>query len=153
MRESIGTVQLYNIIIVFFFVVMTIMIGAIAYHRSFRVNIAITDSIEKYEGFNNLARSEIKDRLEVMAYSEISGSPSCPAHWGDATLHSPSSSTEDYTHDYCVYISGLESVIGPLNYRQYTIVTFVAFDIPMSGIGGIPIVSKTNKIFCFDDCG
>jgi len=170
MREAIGSVQLYNIIIIFFFLIMAIMIATVTYQRSFRVNIIIVNSIEKFEGYNHLARAEIVEGLDTIGYSKLSGSSNCPSSWGNGnnTLVSPPTMRDDYQHNYCVYESPLETVytgllddfllLGTgsggssnlLSYRQYTVVTFVAFDVPMTGLGGIPIVARTNKIYCFE---
>jgi len=158
-RESIGHIQLYNIIIVFFFLVMAILAGTTAYNRTFKVSTRIVGSIEKYEGYNALARAQIEKDLSAMAYSTLNGkTPSCPSHWGGHGLVSPTEEQADYAHNYCVYRSDLETYssehgfynIPSLSFKYYTVVTYSSFDLlPYWDMGGIPTVARTNRIFCF----
>ena len=161
MRESIAHIQLYNIIIVFFFLVLAILAGTTAYNRTFRVSTRIVGSIEKYEGFNALARAQIKDDLTTMGYTPLDGrSPTCPDEWGGKQLISPTSEASDYAHNYCVYRSELEMHTADshyyhnkdMGYKYYTVVTYSSFDIlPYWDMGGIPTVARTNRIFCFGE--
>ncbi len=149
MRESIGQVQLYNIIILFIFLVMAIMVGTLAYNRTFKVNTVITTLIEKYEGFNVASRGEITDALITMGYERLDGrQPRCQATWDGQARVTPATEESGYEHNYCIYRSEVERV-GDLGYIQYTIVTFSAVDLlPYLDLGGIPTVSRTNKIWC-----
>ncbi len=147
MRESIGQINLYNIIIVFFFIIMAIMIATITYQKAFRVNVLIVHSIEKYEGYNHLAKEEIVNGFDTLGYAALPGGSRCPDSWGGASRVTPSTMTADYRHNYCIYATDVETILPPLHYQQFIVVTYVAFDIPMTGFGTFPIVAKTNKIY------
>src|SRR5574344_710462 len=68
MREGIGSVVLYNIIIVFIIIVFAFLAGAVSYSKAFRVNSRITNSLEKFEGFNQNASDEINSVLNTLGY-------------------------------------------------------------------------------------
>ncbi len=184
MRESIGSTQLYTVIIIFFFLIIAFMVGTITYQRTFKVNTLIVGSIERFEGYNGLSRAQINRDLETIAYPRLQDGtdPNCPPVWGSGgnNLVTPPQIGGDYQHRYCVYEGVVETVNvgmlsallltvlppdpyaplppGPaptsheiMSYKQYIVVTYVAIDLPISGIGGIPIVARTNKIYCFED--
>ncbi len=155
MRESIGHVQLYNIVILFIFLVMAIVVGALAYNRTFKVNTVIVGLIERFEGYNAASRGHIAAALTTMSYEILAGrTPRCPDTWGGDVLITPANEQPDYQHHYCIYRSPINRPYGSDNigYIQYTVVTYTAFDIlPYIDLGGIPTVSKTNQIWCVGD--
>ena len=68
MKESISYTFLLNIVIVFVFTCFAIVMGVLSYYKAFKVNNIITNSIEKYEGFNNLSRNDINLKLNSIGY-------------------------------------------------------------------------------------
>ena len=160
MSGSFGSLQLYNIIIVFFLTVVGFLFATVSYHRAFKINTVIVNHIEKYEGYNHLAQTDINRDLITVAYQRLGGqSADCPSRPFDGELKAPSS-----THRYCVYESELQTleVSGygpeseyPMYYRQYTVITYLTLDLPIvRGLIQLPIVGKTNKVVCFEGgCG
>ena len=63
MREGIGSVFLYNMIILFIIIVFGLISATISYYKAFKVNERILSTIEKFEGHNDLAKAEIDDYL------------------------------------------------------------------------------------------
>ena len=59
MRESFGSVFLYNIIILFLFITFAFLSGTLSYTKAFKANSFIATAIEKFEGYNDLSREEV----------------------------------------------------------------------------------------------
>ena len=69
MKESISYTFLLNIVILFIFVCTAIIMGVLSYYKAFRANSIISESIEKYEGYNCLSKEEIARRLSGLGYN------------------------------------------------------------------------------------
>lgn len=150
MREGIGSVVLYNIIIVFIVLTFGFLMATISYVKAFKVNSKIAAAIEKYEGYNSLSDKEILQSLQTIGYqTAVDGTYSCPdrIHFHDGKLRTykaePSAGYK--SHRYCIYEYGNKD-----GYFTYGIVTYVFIDIPL--IGGkfrLPVYSETDAIFEF----
>ena len=68
MKEGIGSIFLYNIVIIFIVVVFAILAATLTYYKAFKVNTKIINSIEKFEGYNNLAIADIDNKLLTTGY-------------------------------------------------------------------------------------
>ncbi len=165
MREGIGSIQLYNIIIIFFMLMVGFLFATISYHRAFKVNTVITSHIEKYEGYNPLSIAAINRDLTTIAYKSIGNElRGCPTERnGDQLVIGVTN------HKYCVYESVCQTLTevaavppggpgipitpsgGIVQFRQFTVVTYLTFDIPViSNLIEIPITSRTNRVIYFD---
>ena len=143
MRESIGSAQLYNIIIVFFFIVVAFLFATISYARAFRVNTIIVNTIEKYEGYNQLAWNTIEKHLTTLAYN-VPSNTMCPVRDGLQSL------TTISNWKYCVYRESNTFAFDDitLTYDQYTIITYISFDFPVVRDQiQIPVIGKTTQIY------
>lgn len=69
MKESVGYTVTLNIIIMFLIIIFAFISAALIYFKSNKVGNIITDSIEKYEGYNALAESEISMKLSSVGYN------------------------------------------------------------------------------------
>ena len=69
MKESISYSFLLNIIILFITVCAAIIMGIFSYYKAFRANSIITETIEKYEGYNCIAKEEIARKLGGIGYN------------------------------------------------------------------------------------
>lgn len=69
MKEGISYSFLLNIIIVFIFVCAAIIMGSLSYYKAFRANAIISQTIEKYEGYNCVAADEIARKLSGVGYT------------------------------------------------------------------------------------
>lgn len=148
MGRSIGGVALYNIIIVFIVLTFGFLAATLSYVKAFRVNNKIADSIEMFEGYNDLSEKDINKKLTTYGYRYDSNTR-CPSH-----VHFQNGSFRNYVaegalgnkhHKYCVY--KYQSVKG---YTTYGIITYINFEIPI--IGGkftLPVYSETDSIFNF----
>lgn len=141
MREGIGSVFLYNIIIVFIVIIFAFLAGTLSYAKAFKVNSRIVNEIEKYEGYNALSEAEISNILTTIGYrTEDDNFISCPFKDGKSALNAAISN-----HRYCVY----EYDEGD-NYRSYGIMTFISFELPViKGVFDIPIYARTVRLYNF----
>ena len=71
MREGIGSVFLYNMIILFIIIVFGLLSATISYYKAFKVNERLLFMIDKFEGYNNLSVEEMHDFLKLILFSTI----------------------------------------------------------------------------------
>lgn len=142
MRDSIGSVFLYNIIILFIVIVFAILAGTLTYHKAFKINKSIVNYIEMYEGYNSLALKNIKRDLVSVGYpSRTNGG--CVASKNGGTLVKQTG--ENY--DYCVYLFDND---GDSDHYSYGVVTYITFDFPFFDMFlKIPVYAKSNKLYKF----
>lgn len=139
MRESIGSTFLYNMIIIFIVIVFAILAATLTYYKAYKVNTRVITSIEKYEGYNDLARTEIDNTLTTIGYMFKEGTK-CPTKKNGGTLE-----TEDKKFRYCVYYSKEDS-----KHYSYGVITYITIDIPIVNRAlSIPIYTKSNRIYKF----
>lgn len=128
MRQSVGMSQQLNIIIIFILIVFALIAASLSYYKAFKVNNVIVNSIEKYEGYNELSKKEISDGLTTLGYQKNNECSSKP--YGDE------SKTEKIS-GYCV------------NYKAndkgyyYDITTYMYIDLPVIDIIKIPVRTST----------
>lgn len=68
MRESISYSFLLNIVILFVFTCFAIVMGILSYYKAFKANTIISETIEKYEGYNCVSAEEIATKLGTIGY-------------------------------------------------------------------------------------
>ena len=163
MRQGVGETLTYNMIIIFIIIVFGILAATMTYYKAFKVNNRILDSIEKFEGYNTLARDEIKGTLQNIGYA-VNKTDECPVRNGLVA------ETKDPSYLYCVYYhndetaytSGKYSSImgqdkkdgkGQPRYYNYSVVTYIYVDLPIAGSFKIPVHTKGERIFHFTDFG
>ena len=118
MREGIGSIALYNIIIIFIAVTFSVLAGTMSYSKAFKVNNRIINAIEKYEGYNELAAIEINTKLMDIGYKL--GEGSCNKRRGYSPM-------EDLNPDYnfCVYQYPEETREWNGRYSTYGVLTYI----------------------------
>lgn len=147
MREGIGSVFLYNIIIVFIVITFGFLSASLSYMKAFKVNGKIANSLEKYEGYNELSDLEIAQTLTTIGYR--TEPPDCKDRVHNGITYQPVTAGSYKGHEYCLYeyINGTDFEGG---YFSYGIVTYIHLDIPiMGGIFKLPVYSETESIFKF----
>ena len=158
MREGIGSIVLYNIIIIFILIVFALLAATLSYYKAFKVNSRILASIDKYEGYNQSAIEDINNTLAGLGYTVNSNHDVCKAERNDATLVS----NQDESYYYCVYFyrddrGGADEEENRLNgdkepiYYNYSVVSYIYIDLPMIGSFKIPIHTKGERIYNFSD--
>ena len=144
MRQGIGSVFLYNLIIIFIFLLFTFLAGTVSYAKAFRVNSKIVSALETYEGYNILADDEIYKKLKGLGYKYNYGNrKACPKRDViDAVIIDKG---ESVNYDYCIYLIKVDDY-----HFTYGVLTYMDLDFPIVGdLLRIPVYSKTKRIFRF----
>ena len=139
MRDSIGSIALYNIIIIFMVIVFGFAGGIITYQKAYKVNSKIAAALEKSESYNDIAINEINRVLGNLGYRAYNGKKCKDME--DATLITDENRLPSY--DYCIY----QTKDG--KYDQYTIVTYIYIDLPFVDEFRFSVKSKTSAIYQF----
>lgn len=157
MRESIGSVFLYNIIILFIIIVFGLLSATISYYKAFKVNERILYIIDKFEGYNGFAVEEIQNYLTSIGYTyNPDGQRECADEKNGGTLIT----SKKAKHLYCVYyfsddrgnnektrLNGDEEPI----YYNYSLVSYIYADLPIVGSFKLPVYTKGERIYNFSD--
>lgn len=141
MKESLGSTFTLNVIIIFITILFAILAATLTYYKAFKVNTKIINSIEKFEGYNDLARKEIDNSLTSIGYVS-KDNHTCPSEKNGGTLQ-----TEDGKFRYCVYYFDEEDP----SYYSYGVITYITLDIPMVDMFlRIPVYTKSDRIYDFN---
>ena len=132
---------MYNIIAIFIVVIFAILAGTMSYFKAFKVNSRIVGIIEKYEGYNDLAKAEIRSTLTTLGYRKID-SAKCQTRKGSLLME------QDPAFSYCVY----RYCDDDLYQYHYGVTTFITIDFPvLSALINVPIYTETSDIHIMDD--
>lgn len=137
MKQGVGTTVTINIMAIFIVVTFAFLVITLNYYKAYKVNNAISSSIEKYEGYNDLAKNEIATKLTSIGY--VRDNKNCPTKYGQNL-------TQDTS--YCVY----ESYDSKKNTYKYTIVTYLNMQIPIiNQVLNLPVKTTTESIYYFNE--
>ena len=148
MRESISYTVTLNFVITFIIIVFAFLSATLIYFKSNKVGNIITNSIEKYEGYNSLSEEEIGLKLTAIGYnmrsitcnSEIRDRKNGNVICNLVTI--PSGTGEKA---YCIYLCEEE------DYYYYRIRTNMMINLPIvNELLNIPIYSNSNRMFDFE---
>lgn len=145
MREGIGSTFMYGIIAVFIVMLFAILAGTMSYFKAYKVNNKIISSIEKYEGYNDLAINEIRTQLMSIGYRVDSAK--CVRKNGASKVY------KNNDFKYCIYLYC--DTKDDYKYH-YGVTTFISVDIPViHRFLKIPVYTETNSIHNMSDwsCG
>ena len=135
MKQGIGFSVTINIIAIFIVVTFAFLVASLNYYKAYKVNNAISDSIEKYEGLNNLAKEEITKKLTSLGY--VNGRVKCK-----------NGNINDTDLSFCVYPE-TNSTTGRIKYK---IVTYLNFNIPViNQTLNLPVKTYTKAIYQFNN--
>ena len=150
MKESIGYTVTLNIIIVFLIILFTFLSAALIYFKSNKVSNVITETIEKYEGYNTYAKSEIGSKLTSWGYNKYK--VNCNNYYnkiGSKERLNCSSSLTDGSEGYCVFVC--REMFDSEWYYYYKTSTNMMINIPLiNDLLNIPIFSNTNRLYDFE---
>ena len=159
MREGIGSVFLYNMIILFIIIVFGLLSATISYYKAFKVNERLLFMIDKFEGYNNLSVEEMHDFLFCIGYASVPGAnvqSQCPSSKDGGTLIT----SKNAHHLYCVYYFSDDrgnNEVGNTNgdnepiYYNYAVTTYIYLDLPIVGSLKLPVYTKGERIYNFSD--
>lgn len=157
MREGIGSVFLYNMIILFIIIVFGLLSATISYYKAFKVNERMLYMIDKFEGYNKGSIEEIENFLTSIGYTySPTGQRDCDESKDGGVLVTD----RNARHYYCVYYYSDDRGInesGRTNgdrepiYYNYAINSFIYVDLPIAGAFKIPVFTKGERIYNFSD--
>lgn len=154
MRQSIGSVPLYNIIIVFIVITFGFLGATLSYMKAFKVNGRIAKALENNEGYNSLSKVEIDEQLGTIGYRlGTVDADNCPTKKKDGSVAEGEQVITGDNYMFCLY-EWPYYANGDTTSRYFTygIVTYIFVDIPITGgTMKIPIYSETEKIFEFSN--
>lgn len=166
MKESISYSFLLNIIILFIFVCVAIIMGIFSYYKAFRANTIISETIEKYEGFNCVSKEEIARKLGGLGYNTPfnvqckSSDKNCETDSDTNGNYKVISYNLDFEGNY-IYDEDMNSTYkceekNGINYcttnkhYQYGIYTYMYVELPViSNLLKLSYFSKTNPMYEF----
>lgn len=163
MRESIGSVFLYNIIIIFVIIVFGILSATISYYKAFKVNERLLYSLDKFEGYNSLSEEEMEDYLKSIGYTyNPNGQSECASEKNGGTLIKAKNTNylycvyyfEDDTNkadDYLEIKKTLKNGDEQPLYYNYAITSYIYVDLPIAGSFKLPVYTKGERIYNFSD--
>lgn len=138
MKEAIGSIPLYNFIIIFIFITFGFLSATLTYYKAFKLNSKIAYSLEKYEGYNSLSATEINKNLDTLGYRK-KNDVKC------STRKNMTIQSNKTNYPICIYESKLKD-----GYFNYGIVTYIYMDIPiLGGTFKIPVYTESERIFKF----
>ena len=157
MRESIGSVFLYNIIILFVIIVFGLLSATISYYKAFKVNERLLYSLDKFEGYNKYSKEEMENFLASIGYTyNPDGQSECPTEKDGGTLIR----TNGTHYLYCVYYHAddrgnnekhrLNGDKEPI-YYNYAVTSYIYADLPIVGAFKLPVYTKGERIYNFSD--
>jgi hypothetical protein len=141
-REGIGSVALYNIIMVFLIITFSFLSATISYSKAFRVNTNIVNAMEIFEGYNTKSIAEVDRVLMTIGYrvSNTFDPSTCPLRRGVAA-----EVVGTGKYEYCVYVFSDGG-----NYYHYGILSYMYFDVPIvADVVKIPIYMETDSYYRF----
>lgn len=151
MRESIGSVTLYNIIIVFIVVTFAVLAGTMSYSKAFKVNNRIINAIEKYEGYNEKSAAVIDEQLLSIGYEINTGTNDCTNVRKGVALYNNSERNYNPNYEFCIYKNSVDTSEWKGRYFEYGVISYIYIDFPFLGdFVRIPVYGKTRKIFEFE---
>ena len=145
MKESIGLTVTINIIIIFTLTAFVFIVGIYTYYKAFKASSLIIKSLEKYEGYNDLAYNQINKDLYTVGY--LLGDSSKCSETKNATIGEGRLVTLDNTEkfQYCIYFFDND---GDEKHYSYGVVTYMSLDFYMFGTKvKFPIFGRTRRIY------
>ena len=127
---------------------------ALSYYKAFKVNNIITNAIEKYEGYNELSKAEIDEKLSSIGYQRYD--IDCPSMKSFGRIRNPFyKATEAKSENgICIYINVYDTedddnnIDSLKNTYQYGIVTYMTINLPIIGdFLKIPIETTTKEMY------
>lgn len=142
MKESVGYTVTINIIVTFIIILFAFLSAALIYFKSNKVSNIITETIEKYEGYNSSAKKEISTKLTSIGYNK--------KKLNRCDEEIDSCSRIEYSNDgYCIYLC--EETVDEEQYYYYKVRTNMMLNVPIiNEVLDVPIFSNTNRMYDFE---
>ncbi|MCI9233267.1 MAG: hypothetical protein HFH08_01565 [Bacilli bacterium] len=144
MRDAIGHTFLYNIVIVFVFIIAFVLVGSLSYSKAFKAKNEIISIIEKHREYDAETIAEIDATLKDSGYRSrvVFRHNTCPAPKEGS---SKVLLEESVSYPYCVYENVTERGV------YYSVIIYMRFEVPLlSGLLEFPVKGDTRTIYDLD---
>lgn len=146
MKQGVGYTVTLNIAIVFIVIVFVFISGSLIYFKSNKVSNVITDALEKYEGYNGLAKNEINSKLISIGYNRNKITCKSQVNAKKSVTCNLAPDGDNGTDGYCIYFC------DEGDYYYYKIRTNMIINIPiLNNIVNIPIYTNSNRMYDFEN--
>lgn len=147
MKQAIGSIPMFNIILIFIVITFGFLAATLSYMKAFKVNARIAKALENHEGYNFLSNTEIANTLTSIGYRYADpNNIDCPVKNGK----NPVNAIAGKQHYYCIYEYDYYQIGSTkTRYFNYGIITYIFVDLPFGIDLKIPVYSETEKIFRF----
>ena len=153
MKESVGYTVTLNIVITFIIIVFAFLSAALIYFKSNKVGNVITETVEKYEGYNSYAQNEITSKLTSIGYNKKA--VDCEKYYSRMDIEDQEGCNinkqglTDGSEGYCIFVC--REMFNGEWYYYYKISTNMMLNIPIiNELLDIPIFSNTNRLYDFE---
>lgn len=177
MKGAIGNAFILNMVITFIIIFFMLLIGSVAYTKSYKINKFLLDSLNDYvDEFNSTPNGKggylnqkdicfdckntstswserVNEYLSKSGYILSNASDTCPSYTDEDFKIVRNTQVGDY--DYCIYqkryydLNELDDKMTKKRY-SYKVVSYMKFDFPIFGeFIKLPIVSESKVILNF----
>lgn len=140
MKESIGQAFLVEMALVLVGITIIVLVGAVAYSKTFKIKTKLVDIMEKYKDFDE-AENEINEYLKSIGYRKntyTDNKANCKSEPGGTLKNGVSQ------FKYCVYEFDKPGNKG----KYYGVKVFIYFDIPLIGdLLEFPVYGETEVFY------
>lgn len=141
MKESIGSTASLNIIFAFLAIIFAFLAGTLSYYKAYKVNNIIVNSIEKFEGLNDLSINEINIALSNLGYQRYKSDCDDNITYKEV-LYNLDSKEDKVVDGICVYINEGDKQ------DQYLVVSYMTINLPIvSEFLKFPVRTATDTIY------
>lgn len=144
MREAVGNTFLFNVIIVFIFVILFILVGSLSYSKGFKAKNKIISIIEDQRTYDEEVINQIDQALNKNGYRtrSVFRHKECPEPKEDEAKVLLEQSVN---YPYCVYQVTTERGI------YYSVTVYTRFEVPLiSGLLEFGVSGDTRTIYDLD---
>ncbi len=144
MKQAVGGVYIYNLVIVFLLIMFGFLMASYSYSKAYRVSKSVIGIIEKHSGYNDVTQEAIDEYLSQIGYNKTEiPIESCPmqnnkmANWSKSGL--------------CIYKANeIKDENNKDLYITYGVTAYMRIDLPLIELIKIPIYGQTEKIYVFN---
>ena len=148
MRESIGGLWLFALVITFMMILIAFVSISINYSNAYRLKTAMVTKLEQYDGWNNLSKKAVDDIVYSSGYRQT-GYCKKPDDGSKyiGVLNGSVNSNPRTPQNYCVSRTKRSAKAGSEAKYYYEITIFFGFNLPVLGdIYTFKVSGETGEI-------
>lgn len=152
MRNSIGGLWIFSIVIVFMAILIAYISISINYSTAYRLKSAMVTRLEQYDGLNNTAINELEGLISSYGYRQKGNCRGDDGNQYFGVLNGHISENPKTKQNYCIYRDKRDAVNGSEAKYYYEIEVFFGFNLPVLGdIYTFRVGGETGPIYYPND--